>query len=60
MKFKRSSHLQGKVDLILDVFDDVAFDSWVTAGFQHVPETRQQVRVNIPEGGTERDISDDF
>lgn len=44
MKFKTPAHLQGNVDLILDVFDDVAFDTWVVTGFQHVPETRRPVR----------------
>lgn len=54
------SHLQREVDLILDVFDDVAFDSRVITGFQRVPETRRPVKVNTLESGTERDISHSF
>lgn len=45
------AHLQGQVDLVLDVFDDVAFDPRVIAGFQHVPETRRAVKVTRGEEG---------
>lgn len=33
-------HLQGKVDLILDVFDDVALYPRVMDGIKHVPEAQ--------------------
>lgn len=36
-------HLQGKVDLILDVFDDVPFYSRVMDGIKHVPETKTTI-----------------
>lgn len=34
---KQKPHLQGRVDLIFDVFDNVAFHSRVATDFQHVP-----------------------
>lgn len=42
-----SPHLQGKVDLILDVLDDVAFHPCVITGFKHVPETKFPFLVNL-------------
>ena len=46
IQFKTSSHLQSRDDLVLDVSDNVAFDSWVIGGFQCEPETRQPMQVN--------------
>lgn len=40
------SYLQGNVYVIFDVFDNVAFNSWVTTGLQHVSETRRPIQVN--------------
>lgn len=43
MFIKIPPHLQGKVDLILDVFDDVTFYSRVMDGIEHVPETKTTI-----------------
>lgn len=37
---KCRAHLQGKVDLILDVFDDVSLYPGVMNGIKHVPEAK--------------------
>lgn len=42
------SHLQGKVDLVSDVLDDVALHAWVPTEFQHVPLKKMAGKANKP------------